>query len=96
MSEPHERTPAKRPEDKPERSGGNARVVATAVLSAVAAIFAVINLDDVEVDWLVGSWQTPLIVVILISMLLGAGLDRLLVRRARKRKRDAARTSRAS
>ena len=37
-------------------------------------------------DWLIGSWQTPLIVVIVVSMLLGAGIDRLLVRRARKRK----------
>jgi uncharacterized integral membrane protein len=48
----------------------------------------------VKVDWLVGSGQTPLILVIVLSMLLGAGLDRLLVRRARKRKRTAARSAR--
>jgi lipopolysaccharide assembly protein A len=85
MSDPTERTPAKRPEDKPDRAG-NTRVAAAAVLGGIAAVFALINLDDVEVNWLVGSWQTPLIVVIALSILLGAGLDRLLVRRARKRK----------
>ena len=87
MSDHPERTPAARPDDKPVKSGGGTRVVAAAVLGAVAALFAVINLEKVRVDWLVGSWQTPLIVVIAVSMLLGAGLDRLLVRRKRKRKR---------
>jgi lipopolysaccharide assembly protein A len=93
MSDPSELSPAKRPEDKPDRTG-NTRVAAAAVIGGIAAVFAVINLDDVQVDWLVGSWETPLIVVIVISMLLGAALDRLLVRRARKRKREAARTAR--
>jgi len=85
MSDPADRTPAKRPGDKPEKAA-NTRLVAAGILGVLAAVFAVINLDKVEVDWLVGSWQTPLIVVIAVSMLLGAGLDRLLVRRARKRK----------
>jgi uncharacterized integral membrane protein len=92
MSDPTERTPAKRPEDKPDRAGST-RTAAAAVLGGIAAVFAVINLDDVEVNWLVGSWQTPLIVVIGLSILLGAGLDRLLVRRARKRKQAARRPS---
>jgi putative membrane protein len=85
MSDHAERTPAKRPGDKPEKAA-NTRLVAAGILGVLAAVFAVINLDKVEVDWLVGSWQTPLIVVIAVSMLLGAGLDRLLVRRARKRR----------
>ena len=85
MSDPAERTPARRPGDKPEKAAST-RLVAAGILGVLAAVFAVINLDKVKVDWLVGSWQTPLIVVIAVSMLLGAGLDRLLVRRARKRK----------
>jgi len=85
MSDPADRTPAKRPGDKPEKAAST-RLVAAGILGVLAAVFAVINLDKVKVDWLVGSWQTPLIVVIAVSMLLGAGLDRLLVRRARKRK----------
>jgi uncharacterized integral membrane protein len=90
MSDPTERTPAKRPEDKPDRAA-NTRMAAAAVLGGIAAVFAVINLDKVKVDWLVGSWQTPLILVIVLSMLLGAGLDRMLVRRARKRRRSRTR-----
>jgi putative membrane protein len=86
MSDPTERAPVKRPEDKPDKAA-SARLAVAATLGGIAAIFAVINLDDVEVNWLIGSWQTPLILVIVLSMLLGAGLDRLLVRRARKRKR---------
>ena len=93
MSDLDEGTPATRPEDKPEKAG-NARVAVAAVVGGIAAVFAVINLDDVEVNWLVGSWQTPLILVIVLSMLLGAGLDRLLVRRARKRKRAKVRAER--
>ena len=94
MSDPTERTPATRPEDKPEKSGGNTRRRRRRGARRHRGVFAVINLDEVEVDWLIGSWQTPLIVVIVVSMLLGAGLDRLLVRRARKRKRAAARAER--
>jgi len=89
MSDPLDQPPAARPEDKPDRLA-RPRTIAAAVLGAVAAVFAVVNLDDVEVDWVIGSAQTPLILVIVLSMVLGAGLDRLLVRRARKR-RDATR-----
>jgi uncharacterized integral membrane protein len=90
MSDPTERTPATRPEDKPDRAAST-RVAAAAILGGIAALFAVVNLDDVKVSWVVGSWQTPLIVVIVVSMLLGAGLDRLLVRRARKRRKPETR-----
>jgi|SoiMethySBSTD1v2_1073268.scaffolds.fasta_scaffold1866051_2 putative membrane protein len=85
MSDPAERTPATRPGDKPEKAA-NTRLVAAGILGVLAGVFAVINLEEVQVDWLIGSWETPLIVVIVVSMLLGAGIDRLLVRRARKRK----------
>ena len=85
MSDHAERTPAARPGDKPEKAA-TTRLVAAGILGVLGTVFAVLNLDEVEVDWLIGSWQTPLIVVIVVSMLLGAGIDRLLVRRARKRK----------
>jgi len=85
MSDHADRTPATRPGDKPEKAA-NARLVAAGILGVLAGVFAVINLEEVQVDWLIGSWETPLIVVIVVSMLLGAGIDRLLVRRARKRK----------
>jgi uncharacterized integral membrane protein len=91
MSDPTERAPVKRPGDKPDKAA-TTRMAVAATVGAIAAVFAVVNLDKVQVNWLVGSWQTPLILVIVLSMLLGAGLDRLLVRRARKRKRERARS----
>lgn len=41
------------------------------LFALVVAIFAVINVDAVEVNYLFGSTRTPLILVILISTLLG-------------------------
>jgi uncharacterized integral membrane protein len=37
-------------------------------------VFAVLNLDEVEVNWIVGTFDTPLIVVIAVSILVGAAL----------------------
>lgn len=65
------------------------REVAAAVVGALLAAFALLNLGDVKVDWLITSAQTPLIVVIALSVLLGVVLDRLLIRR-KKRRRVAA------
>jgi uncharacterized integral membrane protein len=84
MSDPAPK-PAKRPGDKPARTQ-RTRMAAAGILGAVAALFAAFNLEKVSVDWVIGSWQTPLIVVIAVSMLLGALLDRALVHRARRRK----------
>ena len=66
----------------PERSRGErARLIATLVLAALGAAFALANLDEVGVNWLVGTWRTPLIVVIAVSVLVGAALGYLLGRR---------------
>jgi uncharacterized integral membrane protein len=84
MSDP-DLTPAKRPGDKPEKTA-KTRLAAATILGGVGAVFAFVNLEKVSVDWVVGSAQTPLIVVIVLSMLLGALIDRALVYRARRRK----------
>ena len=57
------------------------RQVAAAVLAGVGGVFAVLNFDEVDVNWILGTWQTPLIVVIALSMLIGAGLGILVSRR---------------
>lgn len=57
------------------------RQVAGLVLAGVGIAFAAVNLDEVDVNWLLGTWQTPLIVVIALSMVLGAGLGFLVARR---------------
>ena len=48
-------------------------------------LFAVLNLDQVEVNWVLGSGQTPLIIVIVVSFLLGVAVDRLLAYRSSRR-----------
>ena len=50
-------------------------------LGGLAALFAVLNFDKVDVNWLLGTWSTPLIVDIAISFLLGAGVGLLVGRR---------------
>ena len=57
------------------------RQVAVVVLASVGGLFAVLNFDEVEVNWILGTWSTPLIVVIALSMLVGAALALLAVRR---------------
>jgi uncharacterized integral membrane protein len=62
------------------------RVVAAAVLGAIIAAFALVNLNDVRVHWVFATGQTPLIVVIAFAFLLGIIVDRLAIRARRKRR----------
>jgi uncharacterized integral membrane protein len=80
---PPGRTPAERRQ--------RARLISAAVLGAVVTAFALLNLDDVKVHWLIATGQTPLIVVIAFAFLLGVLVDRLVIRA--KRKRVASRSS---
>jgi uncharacterized integral membrane protein len=68
---------SKQPQSRRER----ARALAMFGLGGLAALFAVLNFDKVDVNWLLGTWSTPLIVVIAISFLLGAGVGLLVGRR---------------
>ena len=65
--------------------GGNGRLIAGAILGGLAVLFAVLNLDEVRVHWIVGTWFTPLIVVILLSLAIGWILGWLTMRRHRGR-----------
>jgi uncharacterized integral membrane protein len=76
--------PSSRPGREPAKSSSrkeNTRLVVVAAVSAIAALFAVLNLDEVEVNWIIGTWDTPLIIVVALSMVLGAGLGFLVGRR---------------
>jgi uncharacterized integral membrane protein len=57
------------------------RQIAGLVLAALGVAFAVANLDDVKVNWVIDTWKTPLIVVIALSMVIGGGLGFLAARR---------------
>jgi uncharacterized integral membrane protein len=66
---------------KPPARRERARMVVAFGLGGLGALFAVLNLDDVDVNWVFGTWSTPLIVVIAISFLLGAAVGFLASRR---------------
>jgi uncharacterized integral membrane protein len=59
------------------------RQIAGVVLAGIGGVFAAVNVDEVEVNWILGTWSTPLIVVIAVSMVIGAGLGLLVSRRRR-------------
>ena len=56
------------------------RQIAGLGLAAVGIGFAAANLDEVKVNWILGTWRTPLIVVIALSIVIGAGLGLLIAR----------------
>jgi uncharacterized integral membrane protein len=85
---PSERQSGK--QDVPAASGQRSsreklRLAGAAVAGTLAVLFALLNLDQVEVNWVLGSGQTPLIIVIVVSFLLGVAVDRLLAYRASRR-----------
>jgi uncharacterized integral membrane protein len=57
------------------------RQIAALVLAGLGEAFAAVNLDEVKVNWVLYTWRTPLIVVIALSMLVGAALGFLVSRR---------------
>jgi uncharacterized integral membrane protein len=70
---------------QPPARRDRARLVAGLILAGVGLAFALVNLRNVKVDWIVGGAHSPLILVIVVSGLIGAGIDRIAVSRARKR-----------
>jgi uncharacterized integral membrane protein len=70
------------PREVRRRRRDQARSVATLTLAVLVTVFAVLNLGRVRVDWIVGSARAPLIVVIVVSLLVGAVLGRFAQRRS--------------
>jgi len=62
------------------------RAAVPALLAAILIAFAVLNLNQVKVDWIVGSGHAPLIIVIVISVLIGIVGTHLAERVGRKRR----------
>ena len=85
MSEPVQTPPPSQP--KADRRGRRerTRTVAFIILAVLITLFAVFNLERVEVSWIVGTGHAPLIVVIVISLLVGGVLTHFAERRASKR-----------
>jgi uncharacterized integral membrane protein len=73
--------------ERPPRSRKeNTRTVALVVLAILATLFAAKNGKEVRVDWIVGSGNAPLIIVIVVSLLAGIVLTLLAERLGRRRK----------
>jgi len=77
---------AKTPKAGRRSRGELARSGALVLLAILITLFAVLNLDEVKVDWVFGSGRAPLIIVIVISLLLGIVLTYFVDRMARKRR----------
>lgn len=50
---------------------GQSYIIFALIFAVIVAIFAVINVDPVEVNYLFGTGNAPLILVILVSVLMG-------------------------
>lgn len=89
MSAPSAQIPG--PDAKPKHeqrrgTGERMRAVGPLLLAAIFIAFAVLNLNQVKVDWIVGSGHAPLIIVIVISVLVGIVLTHFAERVGRRRR----------
>jgi uncharacterized integral membrane protein len=64
-----------------------ARTGGLILLAVLVTLFAVLNLEQVEVNWIVGSGKAPLIIVIVVSLLIGIVLTHFTELRMRRRRR---------
>jgi uncharacterized integral membrane protein len=51
------------------------------VLAVLSILFAVLNLDTVQINWIFVTGDTPLIIVILMCLLVGVALGLIIARR---------------
>ena len=80
MSEPTQTPERHRTRRESARTGG---LIALAVLMT---LFAVLNVKDVEVNWIFGTFETPLIIVIVTSFLVGVLLTHFAELRNRRKR----------
>ena len=79
MSNDDHRSPSR------DSGGTNPRVIAVIVAAVLFVWFILANSQEVEVTWWVFNTQTSLIVVILLSALLGAGITFFVMHRRNRR-----------
>ena len=63
-----------------------ARTGGMLALAVLATLFAVLNVNQVEVNWIFGSGKAPLIIVIVISLIVGIVLAYSAERIVRRRR----------
>jgi uncharacterized integral membrane protein len=67
------------------RRRDRARTIGAVALAILITLFAVLNLNEVKVDWIIGSGHAPLIIVIVISLLVGIVITYVADRRSRRK-----------
>ena len=84
-------SPAEKGEQQAKsRSRGElSRTIAILILALAVILFAVKNLDQVKVNWIVGSGRAPLIIVILITLLVGIVISHLAGRISRRKRQKS-------
>jgi uncharacterized integral membrane protein len=55
------------------------------VLAVLITLFAVLNVEKVKVHGIFGTWEPPLIIVIVISLLVGVVITHFVERRSGKK-----------
>ena len=73
------------PDQPPKQRDLTSKTIAALAVAVLLIAFGLSNRYDVPIDWLVGTTDTPLIVVIVVSAALGAILGGLAVRGRSKR-----------
>jgi uncharacterized integral membrane protein len=82
-------TPTDAKPSEPTARRSRREIARTGLLVALAVLitlFAVLNVKEVEVNWIFGSSHAPLIVVIVISLLVGILLTHFAESRSRRRR----------
>jgi uncharacterized integral membrane protein len=80
MSEPTQTPERQRSRREMARTGG------LVLLAVLTTLFAVLNLKEVEVNWIFGKTNTPLIIVIVVSLLVGILLTHFAELRYRRKR----------
>lgn len=55
----------------------NVKLILLGVLALILVVFALLNTDEVGVDFIFNTWSAPLILVILISAVIGFAIGYL-------------------
>jgi uncharacterized integral membrane protein len=86
--------PAKDSSPEPARSTAiTHRQVAGGVAAVLVLVFALLNLQDVTMHWIVGTTHTPLIVLVAVCVVFGLAIGFVLGRRNKKTTRHASEKS---
>jgi uncharacterized integral membrane protein len=84
------------PDRPPKERALVPKTVAALAVAFLLIAFGLSNRNDVPINWLVGTTDTPLIAVIIVSAVLGAILGALAVRGRSKRRAGSRDASRAA